>query len=262
MRAKRSVIEGEFTVDIEDCDAGRQLIENTAVRLDHACKFGTHDFYFCTVDRDARTAGTTRHINDFEHATLARHDGWQPAGICLACGASACDIGARGLVEQLQPARHCIGRSFSLYRMRISRIYKDELASGVARPHGGRQRIKQRPHSFDIAQQLVVARREIQQFLLDATYVTQSQHCASADGASFRFYRTSRAGGERHYKAAAVATQSVHRLLHTVGGHGIEPNAECKNSFGDTSGCGHRGVTKDLWLLGVCRPGHHYLRLR
>src|SRR5512143_2699289 len=124
---ERGIVEGKFTVDIEDSNARRQLIEYAAVRLGHAREFIAHDFDLCTVDRNARGASSARRINDLKDAAApARCNCWQFANVCLAGDASAGEFRTRGLVEQSQPACYSIGRSLGLHRARISRIYEDQ----------------------------------------------------------------------------------------------------------------------------------------
>src|SRR6185437_14585968 len=62
------VVEYEFAVDVEYSDAGRKLIQYTAVCIDHARKFGAHGLGFRSIDRDARTSGCARCIDDIEDA--------------------------------------------------------------------------------------------------------------------------------------------------------------------------------------------------
>mgnify|MGYP003693925773 CR=1 FL=1 len=190
-----------------------------AVRLNHARELGAHRLDLGAIDRDAGTAGGTGHVNDLEDTAATCCDGRQSAGISFAGCASPAQFRTGRLVEQFQPTRHGFGGIAGIHRIGVSRIHEDQFTGAVARPDGRGQGIEQRPHRLDVAQQLVVARGKIQQFLFDAAHVTQAQHGASGDGASFCFHRTPGARGQRHDKAAAISAQRVHRLLHPVCSH-------------------------------------------
>ena len=59
-RAERGVVECELAVDVEDGDAGGELIEHAAMRLDHAAEFGAHRLGLGAVDRDTGAAVAAR----------------------------------------------------------------------------------------------------------------------------------------------------------------------------------------------------------
>ena len=133
----------------------------------------------------------------------------------------------------------------------------------MSRAHAGAgSELKHDPQGFDVTQQLVVARGEIQQFLFDAAHVTQAQHCAPANSTTFRFNRTPGSRGECHHEAAPIAPQDVNGLFHAVRGRGLEPSAECKRAFRQTARCNDGDITDDIRMLRGGRPGHQYLRLR
>ena len=166
------------------------------------------------------------------------------------------------MVEQFQPTCDGVGRITGLYRMRVSGIHEHQFAGVVARPYGRGQGIEQRAHRLDVAQQLVMAGGEIQQFLLDAAYVAQAQHGTAGDGTSLSFHRASGTRCQRHDKAAAIAAQGIDRLLHAPRGHGLKPGTERKHTFRDAAGCSEGDVAENFRLLGSGGPGHQDLGLR
>src|SRR3954453_2288011 len=70
-RAERIIVERQLAVDVEYRDAGRELIEDAAMRLDHAAELGAHVLRFSAVYRDACAAGRPRRIDHVENAPLA-----------------------------------------------------------------------------------------------------------------------------------------------------------------------------------------------
>ena len=230
--------------------------------LVHAREFGAHGFDFGAVDRNARAAGAGRSVNNLEDSTHACGNRRQAADICLACSERAGEFCAGRLVEQFQSARYRVGRTFRIHRAGISRINEDQMPGGITGPDRCWERIKHRPQGFDVTQQLIVAAGKIQQFLLDATDVAQSQDGAAADGAAFRLDRVTGAGGQCHDKSATFAAQAVDRRFHAMGGGGLEPGTECENPFGHAAGRNDAGVAQNFGLLGCRCPGHKDLRLR
>ena len=135
-RAEGGVIESELAVDIENGDAGCQLIEHAAVRLDHARQFRAHGLDLGAIDRDAGAAGRARRVNDLENAPAAGSDSRQPADIGLAGGACPGQFRSRWLVEQFQSAGHRFSWVAGFHRAGISGIHEDQFAGVVARPYG------------------------------------------------------------------------------------------------------------------------------
>ena len=99
-RAEGGVVEQQLAVDIEDGDAGGQLVEHAAVGVDHAREFGAHGLDLGGVDRHAGTASSARRVQHVEDAALPGNDDWQPFGIGAAAGARLLKLSARGAVEQ------------------------------------------------------------------------------------------------------------------------------------------------------------------
>ena len=104
-RTKGGVVEGKFAVDIKDGDAGRELVEHAAMRLDHAREFGAHRFDFGAVDRDARAASSARRINDLEDAASTCGDCRQAGRHMSRLRARARATSARAAAGQAVPAR-------------------------------------------------------------------------------------------------------------------------------------------------------------
>ena len=261
-RAERGVVEDQLAVDVEDGDAGGELVEHAAMRLDHARELGAHRLHLGAVDRHAGAAGAARRIDHVEDAALAGGDGRQPAGIGLPAAAGAGEFVARGAVEQFELARDRVGRIAGLHRAGIGRIHEDQPAALVARPHRRGQRVEQRLHGLDVAHELVVTGGEIDQLVLDAADVAQPQHRAAADGAAFRLDRAPRGGGQRHDEAAAVAAQGFDRMLHALRRRRLQPAAEGEHAFGHAARRDQAGVAEDVGLVGGRRPFHQHLRLR
>ena len=78
-RAEGGVVEDQLAVGVEDGDAGGELVEHAAVRLDHAREFGAHGLHLGGVDRHAGAAGAARRVHHVEDAALAGDDGRQPS---------------------------------------------------------------------------------------------------------------------------------------------------------------------------------------
>ena len=137
-RAEGGVVEDQLAVDVEDGDAGGELVEHAAVRLDHARELGTHGLHLGAVDRHAGAAGAARRIHHVEDAALAGGDGRQPFGIGLAAGARAGELVARGAVEQFEFARDRVGRILGFHRAGIGRVHEDQPAVCGRAPTPGR----------------------------------------------------------------------------------------------------------------------------
>ena len=73
-RAIGGVVEGEPLIGAEDGDAGRQLIERAAMRVDQALELGAHGLDFGRVDADAGAALARRHVEHVEDAAGAGDD--------------------------------------------------------------------------------------------------------------------------------------------------------------------------------------------
>ena len=68
------VAKDQLAVDVEDGDAGRQLIKHAAVSLCHAAELRAHGFHLGGIDRDAGAAVSARCVGDVEDASLAGND--------------------------------------------------------------------------------------------------------------------------------------------------------------------------------------------
>ena len=169
---------------------------------------------------------------------------------------------ASRLVEQLQSTCYRVSGIIGLYRMRVGGVHEHQFACVVACPYGCGQGVEQRAHRLDVAQQLVMARGEIQQFLLDTANVPQAQHGTASDRAALSFHRASGTRCQRHDKAAAVVPQGVDRLLHAARSHGLEPGTERKHAFRDAAGRSDGDVAENFRLLGGGGPGHQDLWAR
>ena len=261
-RAEGGVAEDQLAVGVEDGDAGGELIEHAAMRLDHAGEFGAHGGNFGTVDRHAGAAASGRRVDHVENTTLAGRDSRQPPGKRFGLGARARKIVPRAAVEQFELARHCIDGILGIDRLGVSRIHEDQPAAGVAGPDRRRQRIKQHLHGFDIAGQLVVAGGKFDQFALDAADVAQAQDRAPGHRATFGLDRPPHARCQRHHKAAALAAQRLDRALHALRRRRFEPAAESQYAFRHATGDNNAGVSDDVRRVVRRVPGHQHLRFR
>ena len=89
-RAVGGVVEDELAVGVEDGDAGGELVEHAAMRLDHARELGAHGLDFGAVDRHAGAAGAARRVDHVEDAAGAGGDRRQPAAYRACRRARAC----------------------------------------------------------------------------------------------------------------------------------------------------------------------------
>ena len=178
-RAEGGVVEDQLAVDVEDGDAGGELVEHAAVRLDHAREVGAHGLHFGGVDGHAGGAGAARRVDHVEDAALAGDDGRQAAGMRTRRRRARARSSSRAARSSSSSSRaDRVGRILGFDRAGIGRVDEDQPAVRVARPHRGRQRIEQRLHGLDVAGQPVVAGGEIHQLALDAADVAQAQHRA------------------------------------------------------------------------------------
>ena len=75
------VVEGQPVIGAEHGDAGRELIERAAMRIDQAGERDAHGFRFGGVDADAGAAGLGAEIEHIEGAPRAGDHGRQPPRI-------------------------------------------------------------------------------------------------------------------------------------------------------------------------------------
>ena len=211
---------------------------------------------------DAGTAGAAQRIEHVEDAALTRGDRRQSSAIGFAGVAGAGELVARGAVEQFELPRDRVGRILGFHRAGIGRIDEGQPAARIAHPYRRGQRIEQRFHGLDVAQQPVVTGGQIDEFALDAADIAQAQHGAPRHRAAFRLDRAPRAGCERHHEATAFAAKPLDRVLHALCRRGFEPAAEGEHAFRHATGNDDAGVAQNVGVVGGRRPGHQHLRRR
>ena len=182
-RAIGRVVEGELVVGAEYRDAGRELVERAAVRLDGARELAAQRLDLGRVAADAGAAaasGTSttsklRRAPATVTAAAARGD---------AAGAAALDLGAGRGVEQFEAGGDGARRVGRLDRARIARIDEGEPAGAVAHPHRRRQRLDQARSASVSALELLVAMREVGELALDAADVAaaSARRCRRSRG--------------------------------------------------------------------------------
>jgi len=161
------------------------------LRLAHAGQLGAQGGNFGGIDPDAGAAALGRHVADVEGAPGAGDHRAHAAGVAFVGGASAGQFFPDRVVEQLEPARHGIGRAFGLHRTGIGMIDEAERAMLVARPDRRGQRFDQRAQRIHFAQELRMPGRQLGKFAAHAADIAQPHHGAAADRAAFRFQRAS-----------------------------------------------------------------------
>ena len=255
------VVEGEPLVGGEDRDRGRQLVERAPVRLHHAGHLGAHGFDLGGVDADPGAAAVGRQIENVEDAPRAGDDHRQSRGEGLALRMGTLEALATVAVEKVDVARDRIGCVLGLDRDRVGRIHEGETAVGVARPDGRWQRLDQRARGVDLAQEVVVARGEIDVLALDAAHVLDAQDGAPADRPTVRFDETAVQCWHGHGEALASSAKLLDLLLHRAGALRVEPGAEREHPARYRRRRQDRGIADDLGLLARRRPRDDDLRL-
>ena len=142
-RAIGGVVECQVLAGIEHGDADRQVIERSAVRIEHARQRASHGFCFGGVDADAGAADIGADVEHIEAAARAGDDGGQPARICAPIGARLRDRRPRGAVEQLQAPADGVGGIARFDGARIGGVDESEPPCRIARPGRRRQRFDQ-----------------------------------------------------------------------------------------------------------------------
>jgi len=103
---------------------------------------------------------------------------------------------------------------------------------------------------------------KIQQLLLDSADVSQTEDGATGNDAPFGFDGAAVTAGHVHCKSAAVGTQRINGLFHTLRRRRLQPGSEREDALARRCRHEHCGVTDDLGLFGSGRPGHQNLGLR
>ena len=137
-------------IGAEHGNAGRQLIERTAMRIGKARQRTAHAFHFGGVDADAGAAGLGVEIQHVESPPRAGNDGAQPAGIGAVAQARLRDGFARAGVKQLQAAFDRVGSALGLDGARIGGVDEGQPAIGIARPYRRRQCFEERAQRGDL----------------------------------------------------------------------------------------------------------------
>ena len=133
-RAIGLVIESQRVVGAEGRNAGRELIERTTMRVDHALHVGADILDFRRIDADGSAACRGRHLDHVEHPPFAGDHRGDAAAIGRAAFAHACGVVARGLVEQFEIALDRFGRIAGFDRAGIGGVDEIEPSLAVARP--------------------------------------------------------------------------------------------------------------------------------
>ena len=107
-----------------------------------------------------------------------------------------------------------------------------------------------------------MTRGKVQQLLLDSADISQTENGAAGNDAPFGFDGAAGAAGHSHRKSAAVATQRINGLFHTLRCRGLQPCPERKHALARGRRHEHCGITDDLRLFGSGRPSHKNLWLR
>src|SRR5262249_59016039 len=103
---------------------GRELVEDTTMRLGHAPDLGSHGFRLGGVDCDAGATAAAREGKHVECPPRAGNDRGQAADVGLRASVRAKELLPRGSVEQPDPALHHLEGVASIDRARIGRIYE------------------------------------------------------------------------------------------------------------------------------------------
>ncbi len=210
------VVEAQRLVGAEDGDAGGELVERAAMRIDHARHFGAHAFDLGGVDRRRRRCRCGSALRPRRRCAARRRR--RPARgrdrarrrsrIRAASSRAARSSNSRFALDR-------VGRLLRFDRAGIGRIDEIEPAVAVARPDRGGQRIDQGAQRGHVVEQAVMPggqRRRVRPSmpLTSRSRITarppMARPSASIGLAAER--------GQRHREAFAGGAQRVDRLLH------------------------------------------------